>query len=222
MTNSPSSWDSIGHKWWSWCIKWNQWISNFVLAEILYNFDQFVTPQALWLWHAWQKFLFITLPGSLWHGQNFIRYCPLSGHFDSVSCWIWGGGTQWKPKLVFCDWKPQILAKITLSRSLWQTTLSSSGLVTYDKDQISFHQVALWHVTDELYSSFKLWLEWVMLKGFEIRLVNCQCVICRIWRTMRNGINRLSFQSDPCRVLKDGCHWNIKCLWFTHKRELSL
>ena len=115
---------------------------------ILYNFDQFVTP--LWLWHTWWKFMFVTLPGSLWHGQKFVRYCPLSGHFSSVECWIWGGSTQQKPKLVFCDWKPQILSRITLSRSLWQTTLLSSALVTCDKDQISFRQVALWHVTDEL------------------------------------------------------------------------
>ena len=136
--------------WPSWCVTLYGWHCLIRSPQwlILYNFNQFITPP--WLWHTWQKFLFITLPGSLWHGQNFVRCCPLSGHLGSVGCWIWGGGTQWKPKLVFCDWKPQILARITLSRSLWQTTLSSSGLVNCDKDQISFHQVALWYVTDKL------------------------------------------------------------------------
>ena len=64
---------------------------------ILYNFNQFVTP--LWLWHG------------------FVRCHPLSGHFGSVVCWIWSSDMQREPKLVFYDWKPQILAKITLSRS---------------------------------------------------------------------------------------------------------
>ena len=33
---------------------------------------------------------------------------------------------------------------------MWQTTLSSGGFVTCDSDQISFRQMGLWHVTDEL------------------------------------------------------------------------
>ena len=39
-----------------------------------------------------------------------------TGHFSSVVCWIWSSDMQQEPKLVFYDWKPQILAKITLSR----------------------------------------------------------------------------------------------------------
>ena len=39
---------------------------------MLYNFNQYVTH--LWLQHAWWNFLFVSLAGDLWQGQNFVRH----------------------------------------------------------------------------------------------------------------------------------------------------
>ena len=58
--------------------------------------------------------------------------------------------------------------KLPYQDPMWQTTLSSSGLVTCDMDQISFRQVALWHVTDEL-------IEIVQYSHIANGLIGCPC-----------------------------------------------
>ena len=78
--------------------------------------------------------------------------------------------------------KTRISAKITLSRSLWQTTLSSSGLVTCDKDQISFRQVALWHVTDELIEIVQY--SWKLTLGLPIILYPRVPNFASLWQTV--------------------------------------
>ena len=56
---------------------------------VLSNFNQFVTP--MWLWCTWRNFHFVTLPGGLWQGPNFVRWhkfwqeLPYSGHMWQIT-----------------------------------------------------------------------------------------------------------------------------------------
>ena len=84
------------------------------LLQILYNFDQFVTP--MWLWRIWRNFHFITWPGGLWQGPNFVRWTrfwqklPHSGYMWQI--------THSSRSPVTCD-HDQILFR---QEALWHVT----------------------------------------------------------------------------------------------------
>ena len=79
--------------------------------QVLYNFDQSVTH--LWLWRTWRNFYFVTLPGGLWQGPNFVRWHSQCDSFGFVLSQIHGGGTPLEPNWAFLADKEWISAKFT-------------------------------------------------------------------------------------------------------------
>ena len=82
---------------------------------LLYNFNQSVTH--LWLWHTWRNFYFVTLPGGLWQGPNFVRWHSQYNSFSCVLSRIHGGSTLLEPHWAFSANKEWISAKFTLFRT---------------------------------------------------------------------------------------------------------
>ena len=93
----------------------SQPMAQSLLKRVLYNFDQSVTH--LWLWRTWRNFYFVTLPGGLWQGPNFVRWHLQCGSFGFVLSQIHGGGTPLEPNWAFSADKEWISAKFTLFRT---------------------------------------------------------------------------------------------------------